>query len=407
MSSRPSGWLDASLAEVCTPVSQVDPVIAGRQEIRYVDIGSVDGGTQRLTGVPAISALSAPTRARQVLQSGDTLFSTVRPYLRKIAYVDDSLDNQFASTGFTVLRPGPYLLPRYLFHFATSHNLLSQVLPHQRGVSYPAVRNKDVFASRIPVPPLVEQRRIVEILEALLSRLDAADRGLVQAKNRMRHLRAAHLEQAKRSAGPEQVALADVSTDAGYGTSAKCVPNGAGPAVVRIPNLRSGEVDLSDEKRLADPAINVSGLKLAEGDFLVVRTNGSRDLIGRAAVVQPGVNAAFASYLIRFRLDPRRVRPRWARLIFEAPSTRATLEELAASSAGQYNLGLKTLAALHIPVPELEIQDDLLASFQAVSDVAERLERSVQEARAREKNLRRSLLQSAFRDDLPKSVPGV
>jgi hypothetical protein len=47
-------------------------------------------------------------------------------------------------------------------------------LPLQRGVSYPAVRDKEVLSTKILVPPQDEQEKIVEILGAQLSRLDAA-----------------------------------------------------------------------------------------------------------------------------------------------------------------------------------------------------------------------------------------
>ena len=147
--------------------------------------------------------------------------------------------------------------------------------------------------------------------------------------------------------------LADIAIEARYGTSAKCVANGPGVAVVRIPNLVGGSIDLTDEKRVQDSALDTSGAMLEAGDLLVVRTNGSKDLIGRTAVVQVGVDAAFASYLIRYRLDPEKVSPFWVRLMFEAPSTREALESMAASSAGQFNLGLKKLDTVVLPVPAL------------------------------------------------------
>lgn len=133
MMHLPREWRHLPLKEVCLPVVKMDPVGTGRHEIRYVDIGSVDGSRQRLTEVVTVAVSEAPTRARQIIQPGDTLFSTVRPYLRKIAYVDDSLAGEFASTGFAVLRPSEEILPRYLFYFAISETFLNQVLPQQRG----------------------------------------------------------------------------------------------------------------------------------------------------------------------------------------------------------------------------------------------------------------------------------
>jgi type I restriction enzyme S subunit len=257
-----------------------------------------------------------------------------------------------------------------------------------------------------PVPPLDEQRRIVDLLEDHLSRLDAAVANLDAADRRLRAFRSSQLEATKRLAvnAGRVVSLAEVSIDSRYGTSAKCVIDGPGVPVVRIPNLVHGFIDLADEKRVQDATTDMSGFMLEAGDVLVVRTNGSRDLIGRAAVVQPGVDAAFASYLIRYRVDESQVHPLWVRMMLEAPSTREALESMAASSAGQFNLGLKKLDGVTLPVPPLPVQSDLLASSAATHEAVSRLRSQLERARARATGLRVSLLAAAFRGHLTERM---
>ena len=92
MSDLPRGWVWTTLGEVCAPVSKVDPVTFAKQQFRYVDIASVDGNTQSLSDVALVDCDKAPSRARQLLRAGDTVFSTVRPYLRKIAFIPEHLD---------------------------------------------------------------------------------------------------------------------------------------------------------------------------------------------------------------------------------------------------------------------------------------------------------------------------
>jgi type I restriction enzyme, S subunit len=395
MTDLPNGWIPKSLSDVCLPVTKADPVTTGREKVRYVDIGSVNGDDHRLHEVARVDSHAAPSRCRQVIAGGDTVFSTVRPYLEKIAFIDGSLAGEFASTGFCVLRPGPTVLPRYLFHYSVSRQMLNQVLIHQRGVSYPAVLDKNVKAATIPVPPLEEQRQILGILEDHLSRLDGASESLTTAHRRSELLRAITLESlAPKDAPPRR--LGELATHSGYGTSTKCVVDGPGVPVVRIPNLTGGRVDLVDEKRVAEASVDLKGLMLEQDDLLIVRTNGSRDLIGRAAVVQLGVYASFASYLIRFRLDPLQVRPQWVRVMLGTPSVRRVLEDMAASSAGQYNLGLKKLNSVSIPCPPIEDQDRLLARIDEQEWALESLRRSLAEGRSKAQSLRRSLLTAAF-----------
>ncbi len=148
----------------------------------------------------------------------------------------------------------------------------------------------------LPVPPLDEQRRILDILEDHLSRLDAAQDYLGAAFKRTESLKAAALRSLAAVTDPS-ASLRSLAVTCDYGTSTKCVADGPGAAVVRIPNLRGGGIDLTDEKRALDDRVDLSNVMLRPGDLLIVRTNGSKNLIGRTAVVQPGIDAAFASYL--------------------------------------------------------------------------------------------------------------
>lgn len=293
-----------------------------------------------------------------------------------------------------------YVLPGECFDARfLAHQLRSlQLMQYNSSTAVPSLRRNDLEERDLVMPPVAEQRRIVEILEDHLSRLDAGAQGLSAAARRLRAFTSACAERAKRiveTSAPSSK-LSSLALDAGYGTSTKCVVGGLGPAVVRIPNLLGGKVDMTDEKRVADPSVDVSSATLSAGDLLIVRTNGSRQLIGRTAVVQTGIEAAFASYLIRYRLDPTQVRPEWVHLMMQTPSTRAVLESMAASSAGQYNLSLGKLDSLELPAPTLEEQDVLLSESRAMADVADRTTREVELATTRGLAFRRSLLAAAF-----------
>jgi type I restriction enzyme S subunit len=243
----------------------------------------------------------------------------------------------------------------------------------------------------------VEQRRIVEMLEDRLSRLDVATSTLRASLRRLDVLR--RLVVMDLAVGAV-ASLKSLAVDSGYGTSTKCQVGGAGSAVVRIPNLLSGRIDLSDEKRAADPSIDLSSVKLAAGDVLIVRTNGSKDLIGRSAVVQEGVEAAFASYLIRYRVDTEKIRPAWLHAMLGSPALRAEIESLAASSAGQHNLSLGKLDGLPIPTPAIDEQDAALARLAELDYHRELLRSAVDGALRRSEDLRRSILAAAFRGEL-------
>jgi type I restriction enzyme S subunit len=157
------------LSAVTDKVKSLDPKTLGVQEFKYVDIGSISADLENPRIATSTTTAQAPSRARQHLASGDVVFSTVRPYQKKIALINDDLDGQIASTGFCVLRPKSHDLDsRYLFHYLKSDMLLNQVLPLQRGASYPAVGDSDVKQATIPLPDIDTQRGIAATLDSVV-----------------------------------------------------------------------------------------------------------------------------------------------------------------------------------------------------------------------------------------------
>jgi len=138
----------------------------GNSSIRYIDISAVSQTEKAITEAQTIEAAEAPSRARQKVRAGDILVSTVRPNLNAVAVVPDDLDGATASTGFTVLRPDERNLSgNFLFHWVRSPAFITEMMRLATGQSYPAVSDKIVKASKIPLPPLKEQRRIAGILD--------------------------------------------------------------------------------------------------------------------------------------------------------------------------------------------------------------------------------------------------
>lgn len=303
------------------------------------------------------------------------------------------------------VRPGPALNVRFLRYVLEHQARGGELVKLATGSTIEHLPQQQLRRVLVPLPPLDIQGRIADLLESHLSRLDVADDYLMVTRKRLQSLRASSLNDAYASAG-EPVLLGDLAVESGYGTSEKCVAGGPGPAVVRIPNLRDGSVDLADEKRVADVSADVSRSMLKPGDVLIIRTNGSTNLIGRASTVQPGVDAAFASYLIRYRVDAERVTPAWVQAMLSAPQSRALLERLAASSAGQHNLSLGKLDSVPIPLPPTDEQWGRLRRLDGAVEEETRLAESLRLAVARSRSLRRALLTAAFSGQLTEGHVG-
>ncbi|WP_220486989.1 restriction endonuclease subunit S [Pseudoalteromonas sp. SR45-1] len=192
----PLGWIQTKIEEVTIPISTSNPSDTPHREISYLDIGSINNEFGLIEQPKVLLGIDAPSRARQIVIPGDTIYSTVRPYLQAIAMVPSNLANPIASTGFCILRPSKGINKKYLFYFVRSDQFLQAIVPLQRGVSYPAVRSKDVLSRDIPLPPTNEQNRIIDKLEELFSELDAGIKELKAAQTKLSQYRQSLLKSA-------------------------------------------------------------------------------------------------------------------------------------------------------------------------------------------------------------------
>ncbi len=181
MIGLPAGWTLCVIGDVLNPVEKTGKHEKDRM-IWYIDISSIDNKSNRIQVPKRMNLADAPSRARQKVRTGDVLFSTVRPYLRNIARVEQPLDGEIASTGFAVLRGAEGIEPGFLFYKCISHDFVAALTGDQYGVSYPAVKEDQVKEQQLELPPTEEQRRIVERIEELFDEIDRGVENLRAAK---------------------------------------------------------------------------------------------------------------------------------------------------------------------------------------------------------------------------------
>lgn len=141
-------------------------------EIEYVDISNVSG-MGRILGTETLLFGKAPSRARRLVQNGDTIISTVRTYLRAITSIQSPPSNLVVSTGFATLTPGPEIDGGYFAYLAQTEHFIHEVVSRSTGVSYPAITPSELGNIKISYPPLPTQRRIATYLDRETAQIDA------------------------------------------------------------------------------------------------------------------------------------------------------------------------------------------------------------------------------------------
>lgn len=398
MTDLPRGWTRAPVADLIEEAQPGFP--SGRHNSSGVGVPHLRPMNVSRDGRIHLEKVKYVDAGGARIERGDVLFNnTNSPELvGKTAHFDHAGEWAY-SNHMTRLRPGRGVDGRFLalqLHWLWMRGFYKSILNNH--VNQASVATKTLLSRvELAVPPSAEQRRIMLAIEEQLSRLDSARQLLTSSERRLAVLRAATLDALTDTA--DTVRLGDLLEDLRYGTSTRCAYDGAGAPVIRIPNVRDRRIDLTDVKKAVDVFADVG--ELADDDILFVRTNGSRDLIGRVGVVgEEVVGMGFASYLIRARLDHQRADANFVALALSGRALRAEIERKAASTAGQYNLNRHAINELRIPLPSLIEQARVRAAVEVHLSAIERLERALADAYQRAEKLRVAVLTRAFHGDL-------
>lgn len=305
----PSGWVTTSIGDIC--LDRVTQGVPAEEPVPYVDIGSIDRFSKRIGDTGYVTGEDAPTRARQWVHTDDVLVSMTRPNLNAVAKVGPELDGAVASTGFDVLRPVG-IAPGWIFYRVRTNEFIADVCEDLQGVVYPAIRPHDVRRHKFPLPPLPEQRRIVEAIESHLTRLDDAMATLERVQRNLKRYRASVLKAAvegllvpteaelaradgstyepasvllerilaERRGRWEEAELAKLKAKGNLPKNntwkAKYVEP-AGPDTSVLPELPEGWCWATVDQLIAEPLANGRSVKTASTGFPVLRLTALRD----------------------------------------------------------------------------------------------------------------------------------
>ncbi len=196
--------------------------------------------------------------------------------------------------------------------------------------------------------------------------------------------------------------LGQVVYDFKYGTSQKSDYSNQGQPVIRIPNIGEKYISIDDLKFLSED-VKVTEETVEEGDLLIIRSNGSRDLVGKCAIVDDITSGyAYASYLIRMR--PIGVNSKFIYWLLKSNSVKNQLFSNSKSSAGINNINTQELASIVIPLPSLEEQNEIVKRIEYLINKEKEVICSLPSESTLE-GLKQAILSKAFKGELGTNDP--
>ena len=302
------------------------------------------------------------------------LYAKLRPYLNKVA------TPRFAGRCSTELVP---LLPRrgverdYLAYLLRRRETVAWVMSSVTGSRMPRADMNVLMSMRVPLPPLDEQRRIVDILDRA-ARIEALR---TRATERLREFVPALFVEmfGDPVANPMGWRIeplgAMILNGPQNGLYRPKSEYGSGTPILRIDGFYEGRVtDPACWQRVRLDRATVRRFALRKDDIVINRVN-SRPFLGKSAIVPDlGEPAVFESNMMRMGLDPNGLAPEFLISMLQIGSIKKQLCVNAKDAINQSSINQTDVRQLLVVVPPLALQRryaEILEAVRAITRVRE------------------------------------
>lgn len=281
-----------------------------------------------------------------VPKSGASTFLNHRAMLGCPAYVSSHLATIVAKES---------AIPDYLYFFLLTVDA-RDIAPRN---NYPSLRLPDIAGVDIPLPPLSEQERIVEVLR----QADAIRRKRAEARRLADRILPAAFHSLFGELEPERttfqsVALEEVAAIRSGVTKGRRL-HGKETILVpylRVANVQDGFLDLSEVKEISVLPADLEKYHLEDGDILMTE-GGDPDKLGRGCIWRGQVNGCIhQNHVFRVRPDQSRILPEFLAATLRTSYAKSYFFRAAKRTSNLASINSSQVKHFPFPLPPMEMQ---------------------------------------------------
>ena len=403
--SLPDGWSYKELASLCKfengdrgkNYPSRDAFV--QSGIPVINAGNLDGRKIVEAGLNYITRERYDILGSGKVRQGDLLFC-LRGSLGKCAIVSNLNEGAIASS-LVIVRPSEVLDPNYLLYYFNSSLCATFIERYNNGAAQPNLAAKSLSKFLIPLASQNEQKRIVEKLDALLTRIDTAIEHLQESVTLKSRLLQSVLD-GQFAAITERMTIESLAEVKG----GKRLPQGEklSDEETEYPYIRvadftdKGTIDLSDIKYISKEIHDQIKRYVISKDDLYISIAGT---IGKSGFVPPELDGAnltenAAKLVIK---DKKQLDLNYLYL-FTLTSDFSAQAGLATKTVAQPKLALTRLSKIEIPMCSSEEQKSLVSTIEALRNRIHDAEAVLLRKLDDLKCLKASILDSAFKGEL-------
>lgn len=355
---------------------------------------------------------------------GDVAFAKISPcFENRKSMLLNNLPNGIGggTTELVILRQS-HMNQKYTFWFISQEQFIRGGIATYSGtVGQQRISMDYVRTYPIPVPPLLEQQRIVDRIESLFAKLDEAKQKALATLDSFETRKAAILHKAftgeltaqwrkEHGVGMESWETHELvecfEIVSGIQKTPARSPRHNPIPYLAVANVYRNKIDLSDIRYFEVTPEEIEKLKLQDKDILIVEGNGSGKEIGRCAMWHNELPlCVHQNHIIRIRNKSPKILPEYVLYYLNSETGKSVMQERAKTTAGLFNLSAGKVKTIPLPFASLDEQaeivhilDDLIAKEQQAKEAAEKVLEQID-------LIKKSILARAFRGELGTNDP--
>ena len=355
---------------------------------------------------------------------GDVAFAKISPcFENRKSMLLNNLPNGIGggTTELIILRQS-HMNQKYTFWFISQEQFIRGGIATYSGtVGQQRISMDYVRTYPIPVPPLLEQQRIVDRIESLFAKLDEAKQKALATLDSFETRKAAILHKAftgeltaqwrkEHGVGMESWETHELvecfEIVSGIQKTPARSPRHNPIPYLAVANVYRNKIDLSDIRYFEVTPEEIEKLKLQDKDILIVEGNGSGKEIGRCAMWHNELPlCVHQNHIIRIRNKSPKILPEYVLYYLNSETGKSVMQERAKTTAGLFNLSAGKVKTIPLPFASLDEQaeivhilDDLIAKEQQAKEAAEKVLEQID-------LIKKSILARAFRGELGTNDP--
>ena len=390
----------ARLGDICeiNPRLPRDHGLGEDSEVSFVPMAAVSEVSGTIESA-TLRRFAEVKKGYTAFSDGDVLFAKITPCMEngKAALASGLFSGRgFGSTEFHVLRVRESVLPEWIYYFVRREPFRRDAKRNFTGTAgQQRVPTSFLQETLIPVPPLDEQRHIVD----LLARAEGIVRLRREAQRKAAELIPAIFVEIFGDPGTNPKGwpvyalgtLSDVQGGVQVSAARRTLP--LTKPYLRVANVFRDRLDLTEVKSIQLTEGEFERTRLQRGDLLIVEGHGNPEEVGRVAVWNGEVDeCTHQNHLIRARPALSRLLPHYASALLNSPGGRQSLRRAGKTTSGLSTISAKNVKETPVILPPVDLQTTFVRYVDEVSSIMRR--QSL--ARIQAESALRALLARAF-----------